>query len=160
MGTISFDDGYKTYAINGDENRVIRINTSDYALLDRLVEAYKRIESIEKPDAPAAAADSPVEKVAAAAKVINDIESQIRDAIDYIFNTDVCSAAFGAQSALSSIGGVPLYERFLNALLPVVTSDIKSEMAAHKERVGRYTEKVVQFTPQQPRKKRRRRPRQ
>lgn len=36
MTSLKFDDGYKEYSINGDESRVIRINTTDFAIFDRI----------------------------------------------------------------------------------------------------------------------------
>ena len=43
MQSINFDEGIKTFSINGDEARVIRINPGDLNLLIRSEEAQKHI---------------------------------------------------------------------------------------------------------------------
>ena len=47
MRSINFDDGFKSFCINGDENRVIRFNPGDPNMRVRAEEAQKRIQEWE-----------------------------------------------------------------------------------------------------------------
>ena len=47
MRSINFDDGFKSFCINGDENRVIRFNPGDLNMRVRVEEAQKRIRKWE-----------------------------------------------------------------------------------------------------------------
>ena len=44
MSSIIFDEGYRTFDINGDPNRVLRINPADIGILDRMMKAYEDAE--------------------------------------------------------------------------------------------------------------------
>ena len=47
MQSINFNSGnYKEYAINGDENRVIRINVSDVGIITRIQDAMSNADNI------------------------------------------------------------------------------------------------------------------
>ena len=47
MQSIDFNSGnYKEYAINGDENRVIRINVSDVGIITRIQDAMSKADNI------------------------------------------------------------------------------------------------------------------
>ena len=41
--SINFDDGFKSYEINGDPQRIVRIDTADYGLIERLRNAKNNI---------------------------------------------------------------------------------------------------------------------
>ncbi|RDU21940.1 hypothetical protein [Anaerosacchariphilus polymeriproducens] len=144
MQSINFDDGYKEFAINGDESRVIRFNPCDMGILERIKKAYEEIEKAEeeskdielKPDGTVK--DDLEESV----KALEVFKNVINTQIDYIFNSAVAEIAFNGQSPLSLVGGVPLYERFLNAILPIIEKDVKKEMKASQRRISKYTDVV------------------
>ncbi len=141
--SINFDEGYKTYEINGDPERVIRFNPSDPGILRRIVAAKSALSGMsEEVQRIRINADgsSVLEQEAGAVKIIED---KIKEQINYIFGADISSAAFGLQSPLATLKGVPLYERFCNALLPVLEKDIKSEAKASQKRVAKYTSQVA-----------------
>ena len=48
MQSISFDEGYKEFAINGDENRVIRFNPKDFGILTRMEETFSDFGELEQ----------------------------------------------------------------------------------------------------------------
>lgn len=46
MQSLNFKTPLKTYAINNDENTVIKINTTDYSLVERLNKLTDRTEEL------------------------------------------------------------------------------------------------------------------
>lgn len=139
---LNFDEGYKEYTINNDPERVIRVNTSDFGILTRFGEAYANIQARmdewnKKQD--------PEKKENIYLDQLQDMADYVNKQIDYIFNGEVSGIVFGNQSCLSMVKGVPLYERFINAILPVIESDLEEERKASKKRVAEYTKKADKF---------------
>ena len=93
--SINFDDGFKSYEINGDPQRIVRIDTADYGLIERLRNAknnineeMKKYENVKiKSDGSADLDDE------TAADSLRDLGKFICGQFDYIFNSEVfCSA--------------------------------------------------------------------
>lgn len=145
--SINFDDGFKSYEINGDPQRVIRIDTADYGLIERLRNAEKNInaemhkyENIKiKSDGSADVDDE------TAADGIRDLGKFICGQFDYIFNSEVSGVLFGTASPLSTRGGVPLFERVFNAIVPIIETDIKSEQKKAEARIKKYEAEAARF---------------
>lgn len=134
MQKLVFDRGYKEYQIGDDENAVIRINTTDVGILARLNEAVKNIEQIQKKYENAENTD--------AIQLITECDKDIREQINYIFGSDVCTVAFGEINCLSLVGGKPIFENFLEVLIPVMQADFESAQKNSNKKVGKYTSQV------------------
>ena len=145
--SINFDEGYKEYEINGDSERVIRVDTADYGLIERFKKAEKHInDELKKYENIKIKADGSADTDdETAAQMIADLGEFIKNEINYIFNADVSEIVFGNASPLSTRKGVPLYERFVNAVLPVIEADLKAEAKASEKRVSQYTKQAQQF---------------
>ena len=148
MQGIRFDEGYKEYMINDDPNRVIRFNPADYGIIERFNKARKDIiaemEKIQKdfdlkPDGSPDVSEDELEE---AAGIIEKVRKLICDKIDYIFGNPVSEVVFGTQSPLSSVKGVPLFERFIQAAQPFIEAEVKAEQEASKKRIEKYTKQV------------------
>lgn len=144
MQNLNFDDGYKEFSINNDPGRVIRFNPADFGIIERIKTAYDEInkaadldKNIElKPDGTA------LDEFSKAADVVRDVDNTIREQIDYIFNSPVSDAVFGRQSTLGMVKGMPLYERFLNAVIPVIEKEVGIQQEASQKRIQKYTRQV------------------
>lgn len=148
MQSIRFDDGYKEFMINDDPNRVIRFNPADYGILERFDIASKEmIQELEtigsdfdlNPDGTPRVPESEIEE---AAKLLAKTRKVICDKVDYIFGSPVSEIVFGSQSPLSSVKGIPLFERFINAARPFIESEVIKEQKASQKRVEKYTKQV------------------
>ncbi len=145
--SIKFDEGYREYDINGDPNRIIKVDTADYGLIERFEEAERRIKAqldkykgIKiKPDGSAEMSDE------AACKAVAQLSKTIKEAINYIFDYEVSSVVFGNRSPLSTRKGVPLYERFMNAMMPIIQADIEAEAKESNKRIQKYTKQASQI---------------
>ena len=144
MKDLSFDEGYKEFSINGDENRVIRFNPSDMAIIKRLEEAKNKIsESMAiKDDIELDNEGKPINSLENYSKVISHIDNVIKEQINYIFDSDVANVVFGNQSPLANIKGKPLYERFMESVMPEIKKAVEEEAKESRKRVAKYT-KVV-----------------
>lgn len=148
MQSLRFDEGYKEFCINDDPNRVIRFNPSDYGIIERFNKARKEIlaemEKIQKDFdlKPDGSPDVPEDELEETAGIIEKVRKLICDKIDYIFGSPVSDVAFGKQSPLSSVKGVPLFERFIQAAQPIIEEEVRKEQEASQKRVSKYTKQV------------------
>ena len=144
MQNLNFSDGFKEFSLNGDESKVIRFNPADLGIIERIEKAYKEIDGVTKvgADVELRADGTPIEELSKAASIVKKTSDTIKAQIDYIFDSSVSVVVFGNQSPLSMVGGIPFYERFLNAVIPVLKKEIQFEQKASQQRISKYT-KVV-----------------
>lgn len=118
MKSINFDTQCEEYVINGDANRVIKINVRDTNIVERMEKALNKIDALKSelkdPDG------------------INVIDKEIKSALDYAFNTNVSDIAFEGANCIMSKGGngKTLLENFIDVFIPVVLADTKAALAA------------------------------
>jgi len=147
---ISYDDGYMSFTLNGDKDRVIRFNPSDLNIIKRATEAAAVLDEAEKsltatvklnPDGTIAESGNSGEDMKAAIDLLNGFETVMREQLNYIFNSDVYDIVFAGQSPLSTVGKnkIPLYESFLDGAMAVMSDEITENNKASKARTGKYT---------------------
>lgn len=133
MQSISFDEGYKEFAINNDENRVIRFNPKDFGILTRMEDTLSDFEALEKK-----LKDGNEEEFT---NNLREAEKVVHEKIDSIFNANVHDIIFNHQSQISLVGGEFLFMRVIEALVPIVEKEVKYEMQKSEKRMSKYTEK-------------------
>lgn len=145
MQSINFSTGHKEYAINGDEQNTIRVNISDINMLHRHEESVKVLESIIEKYKDI---DKPTPEQ------MLEVDKIVREQINYIFDSDVSSSVFGNTHCMSPVvGGKPMMQEFLEAMMPLVTKDIQSAAQAQQikldESVSKYTSHLDDSKPQE-----------
>ena len=60
----------------------------------------------------------------------------------YAIRSYYADVVFGNVSPMSPVGGVPLYERFLDAVSPIITAEIEKENKEVSKRISKYTSAV------------------
>lgn len=108
MQSIDFNSGnYKEYAINGDENRVIRINVSDVGIITRIQDAMSKADNI-------AEEVSEREKNEDRTQLLKEYDQRAREMVNDIFGSNVCTAALGGINVFSmGSNGKPVLFNFL-----------------------------------------------
>lgn len=133
MQSISFDEEYKEFAVNNDENRVIRFNPKDFGILTRMEDTLSDFEALEKK-----LKDGNEEEFT---NNLREAEKVVHEKIDSIFNANVHDIIFNHQSPISLVGGEFLFMRVIEALVPIVEKEVKYEMQKSEKRMSKYTEK-------------------
>lgn len=135
MRNLSLNTGIKEYMINNDENKVISVNTADINIASRAEQAQKNIEAIQaeyknKTNTP---------------QVLSELDLKIREQIDYIFGSRIADVAFGNINCLSLAGGQPIFQNFLDAILPEIKKDLTQERKKSENNIKKYTNQVKQY---------------
>lgn len=128
MNNINFEEGYKEFAINNDENRILRFNPTDLSLIDRIKTELNNIgEYVKSVD------DEKDEFVKA-----NKVDKEMRKKIDEMFYDGASQIIFADQNVLTTINGVTIFERFFKALLEIMRPYAEKEGRKSKEKIEKY----------------------
>lgn len=145
MQSINFSDGYKSFCINNDPDRVIRFNPTDIDIVKRFNQAMKELreekEGLEdvnlNPDGTVVDDDATLEKTS---EVLEQFNQVIRKKLNFIFKSDVYDTIFDGQSPMAIVGTERqlLFEAFMDAAFHVINEEVES---ATRERVDKYVSK-------------------
>lgn len=148
METIKLDDGYKEYAINGDENRILRINPTDITIipkmeasLDKLRKELEGIEGIK-----ISPTGNALEDGKNSAEVVRRVNKAMRDNFDEIFYPGAADIVFGAQSPLALSNGKTIYENFMESFIKTIKPVIESEAKKREKHISKYKVEYDRFT--------------
>lgn len=120
MKSINFDEGYKEYALNDDESRVIRIRLTDPNLLSRIEKTMNKVNELIKKYR-----NRPVNGDNITA--LTDFDSEVKGLLNETFGTDICTPIFGDASVLAPTSdGNMLIFSFFNAFMPILKADIEA----------------------------------
>lgn len=140
MQSLNFKTPLKTYAINDDENAVIKINTTDFGLIDRLKNLVERAGKIADKYKT-----TPEDKLNI--DVFIDFDKDIRKEIDYVLGEGVSQSAFGDVNCLSICDdGSMIFENFLNCVVPVILNDVQTAVANRSKHIEKYTNQAKRLT--------------
>jgi len=127
MQSINFAKGYKTYAINGDENNTVKINVADPNLKNRIVGVMQEIDEFK----------SKYGDAAITYEIITELDDFTKSKLDEAFGKGFSEAVFGELScfAITEDEGKFVYETFMEAFLPIITADIEQATKASKAHI-------------------------
>lgn len=140
----------KRFRIDGDDNRILELNTSDLNMLARLKEAYPRLmeltdKTFTKLPEPKSSADDynflEDADTTAVIQTLTEADKEMRDLMDYIFDSNVSEICAPDGSMFDPIGGTLRFEHIISALSPLYESDIETEMKNISNRVKKHTDK-------------------
>lgn len=135
MANINIDDGREAITINGDPERVIYIQPTDFNIYSRKEKAGKEIHALL-----AELDKANPENAEAFADLLDSIDKRIKEQINYIFNYDVSKPVFGACSPLMELkNGKSYVQTFLEAIAPVIETASKKAAKASEKRIAKYT---------------------
>ena len=147
MININLDEGLEEIMINGDENRIIRFNPNDYNILIRADEAENNIIEKLKPLGEIKVNADGTADTENLTEQLKAIDKAVKEEINYIFNSNVSDVIFGNTSTLTSSNGEFLVEKFIKAVMPIVTERIESEARASDKRMSKHTDKYDNLSP-------------
>lgn len=140
MQSLNFKTPLKTYAINNDENAVIKINTTDFGLIDRLKNLVERTGKIADKYKTMSEDKLNID-------VFIDFDKDIRKEIDYVLGEGVSQSAFCDVNCLSICDdGSMIFENFLNCVVPVILDDVQTAVANRSKHIEKYTNQAKRLT--------------
>ena len=140
----------KRFRIDGDDDRILELNTSDLNILSRLKETYpKLVETANKaftnlPDIDVAPEDYDFqtdEATNSLVEALKQADAEMRQWIDFIFQSNVSELCAPSGSMYDPINGQFRFEFIIDTLATLYENDISSEMQQISTRVQKHTAK-------------------
>ena len=125
----------KSFAIDGDESRIILLDPSDMSIVERLDTFSEQLDPTL-----AKLKDVSAEQLG---KVIAEVDKELRDKINAIFDYDVCSVCVPCGTMVDVFEGKFKFELVVTALTNVYTTTISDEMKKVTARMAKHTKKYV-----------------
>lgn len=125
--------------VDNDPTRVIRLDLSDSGVFTRLRAAQPRLDAIGARFAVMKENGTHAADVYADAMI--EVEQQLKDIIDEIFNANVCGPACGGASLFTLDDGLYLFERIIDVLGGLYAEQMVAEQKAHEKRIKKHTAK-------------------
>ena len=137
----------KRFRIDGDDNRILELNTSDLGVLSRIKEAYPKLQELNEraiQDWPKGDKDHVGEEdYEAVVNVLKGIDTEMRQLIDYIFNSNVSEVCAPDGTMYDPIDGQFRFEHIINCLVALYENNIDLEVKQISNRVRKYTDKYT-----------------
>lgn len=142
----------KRFRIDGDDSRVLELNTSDLNLITRLRSVYPQLKDIAQnafKDLPDAVIEDENydfmedEATSKLSEALQDADTKMRSLIDYIFDSNVSELCAPHGSMFDPINGKLRFEHIIDTLAPLYETDISTEMNKVTANVSKHTAKYT-----------------
>lgn len=142
----------KRFRIDGDDNRILELNTSDLNLIVRLREAYPRIKQLVDEtfrDLPISdTADDNYdfmtdESTGKTVDILKKADADMRSLLDEIFDSNVSEICAPSGSMYDPINGKLRFEHIIDCLSALYEREISTEMRKVTTNVRKHTDKYI-----------------
>lgn len=137
----------KRFRINGDNSKIIELDTADIGISYRLTEAYKRLnnlmDEVSKQLEGKDLSDEDDETVIEITEKLRELDDAMKNEIDYIFNSEVADKCSNGSSMYKPYEGMFVYEHIIDVITGLYATDLNREFNAMKRRVNARTEQYT-----------------
>lgn len=131
----------KRFRIDGDDNRIIELNTSDMTILNRLDESERRLRELADSTNTDLTGDDKSDKDIVSRLLETDKE--MRDIIDYLFDSPVADICAPDGSMYDPFNGKYRFEHIMETLFTLYEQNISDEIKKMRRNVQKHTDKYV-----------------
>lgn len=131
----------KRFRIDGDDSRIIELNTSDMTILNRLDESERRLKAL----AESANVDLTGEDETDGAVVTRLLatDKEMRNIIDYLFDSPIADICAPDGSMYDPFNGKYRFEHILETLFTLYEQNISDEIKKMRKNVRKHTDKYT-----------------
>lgn len=141
----------KRFRIDGDDSKILELNTSDLNILPRLRESYPKLQKLseqaaeEWPDGLDTEQENSIDspEMDKAVNFLVRIDKEMRDIVDYIFDAPVSKLCADSGSMYDPINGQFRYEYIISVLGKLYEGELETEMTKISSRVQKHTNKYT-----------------
>lgn len=141
----------KKFRFDKDDTRIVEINTSDMNLMQRVNVAYPKLqalqdkasklaEGIEIDDNNAAEA---IEGIALMAERLTEVDTEMREMLDYMFDAPVSAVAAPDGSMYDPFNGSFRYEYIIALIMKQYEDNLQSEFKKMEKQLKKHTDKYT-----------------
>ena len=139
----------RAFRFGQDDNRIVYINTSDFGFMERLPEAYKKLEDLqnrvtgvsEGVNGDAEDLDDIMEGLGTMGSRLKALDTEMREVVDTLFQAPVSAAAAPDGSMYDLFEGTPRYDLIIAVLVEQFGKRYADEFKKVKEKVKKHAGK-------------------
>ena len=128
----------KQFRIDGDDNRIIELNTSDMTIIERLNEVYPKLESLSAKTSELSSDD-----IEGGIKALKEVDNEMRELLDYVFDSPISSVCAPDGSMYDLFNGEFRFEHIITVLLNLYEDNISKEFNNMEKRINKHTAKYT-----------------
>lgn len=136
MENLNFDNGLKTYCVNGV--REITFNPTDSAFVEKIFDAFDELDKKQDEYKKEIASAQDVRNVF---KIARQRDSEMREIIDSIFGDGISNDLFHEMNVYSLAGGLPVWCNFMLSVMDEVNTSFAQQEKETNPRLQKYIEK-------------------
>lgn len=135
----------KRFRIDGDNDRILELNTSDTSIVGRLQETYPKLQELAQKAASMIELDESgeVADLSSVADVLKETDAQMREYIDYIFDADVSAKCAPDGYMWDPFNGKFRFEHIIETIGNLYGQNYTSEFNRLSSRVKKHTDKYL-----------------
>lgn len=135
----------KRFRIDGDNDRILELNTSDVGILTRMEKTYPKLDEEANKAFSISTQDDELtpEQLDDLASAVVSVDKQMREYLDFIFDSNVSEICAPTGTMYDPFNGVLRYEHIINALLPLYEDNIANEAKKMRARMESHTDKYT-----------------
>lgn len=137
------------YTINGNADKYIELNPNDVGIVSRLAELTPKFNSVQKRYqsldnfSGKGEGEYTDEELLDFGKNFKELDTEIRESINYLFDYDVSSVCAGGGSMFDMYEGEFRFVVIIDTLLEMYTDTIAKEAKKRADRIQRHTNKYI-----------------
>jgi hypothetical protein len=134
------------FRINGKSDAIIELDTTDVNIITRLKEVYPKLNKLATEATARVDIDSAStveEQLDRMADTLKDIDTKMREYVDYIFDSEVSKVCVPHGSMYSPHGGKFTFEHITESLGKLYANNLDVEAQKMSKRLRQHTEKYT-----------------
>lgn len=142
----------KKFRFDKDDTRIVEVNTSDMNLMQRVSEAYPRLQALQDKaskltdglsgDNVESEAEA-INEIATMAERLSAVDIEMRDLLDYMFDAPVSAAAAPSGSMYDPFNGSFRYEYIITIMMNQYEANLQSEFNKMEKQLKAHTNKYT-----------------
>lgn len=129
----------KQFRIDKDDNRIIELNTSDMSILSRLQDSYPKLDELSNKAMTLSSEDT----LEATVEVLNDIDKEMRQILNFIFDSDIADVCAPDGSMFDMFNGEFRFEHIVSVLVGLYEENIDKEYKLMAKNIRKHTDKYT-----------------
>lgn len=133
----------KRFRIDGDNDRILELNTSDLSVINRLEPTYKRLNELMKKAVALESSENEEIELAELSEILKSVDKEMRSLIDELFDAPVSEVCAPFGTMYDPFNGTFRFEHIINVILGLYEQNMKKEFDKIKTRVSKHTKKYT-----------------
>ena len=130
----------KQFRIDGDDERIIELNTSDVSILSRLQDSYPKLDALGMKAMSISSEETNKEETV---QILKEVDEQMRALLDFIFDSDVSEKCAPNGTMFDMFNGDFRFEHIINTLINLYENNLDKETKLMMKKIKKHTDKYT-----------------